>query len=165
MKHNHTTLTTLASHIIAVTQIDHYSNFLLQQMEEGTIIILNNPNSTTFVSLCVEKEDNELFLKKVSTLTADEQEEAVIFEFPTYCHEKHIREYEPYFQKEVKVLKQGSVSPRILLIWIGQSFLYRYRGKVRKTFSVRNDNYTPRTLSIVHYWLYYLYIRVVRRAR
>lgn len=150
---------------MVVTHVDHYSNFLLQQIKEGTIITLTLNNSNIFVSLCVKKRDNELFLHRVTSLTEEEREGEILFEFPTYYHEKNIREYESFFRKEVKVLQHGNVSHRVLLIWIGQSFLYRYRTKKRNSFSVCMTNTLPSFKAIVHYWMYYIYISLRRRQR
>ena len=163
MKHTHKTITKLTSHVQCVTQIDHYSNFLLQKLKEGTIITFTQNNSTTFVSLCVKKQDNDIFLMLATSITPEEREKSIIIELPThYCPNK-MAHYESWYQKEVKVLHDTIGASRILLIWIQRSFFYRYNNAQRAKISLLPQKNIPSRKKILHYWMYFLYTRIRRR--
>ncbi len=163
LKHTHTALKKLSHHLQCVAHIDHYCNFLLQQMKDMTIITLTINNSNIFVSLCVKKQDNEVYLIPTSSIPEVEKKGAVLFEFPTYYHEKTMTHYESFFQKEVKVSDDNKGVSRILLLWIQRSFFYRYNEEKRGSLSILHSTDVPSLRERLHYWLYFLYTSVKRR--
>ena len=163
MKKFNTPLIHLAHHLQCVSRIDHYSNFLLQHIKEGSAYSLTTANSSTFISLCVQKRSRDVTLTHCNERTSIDNDKELICIFPSYYKERIITDYESFFKNEVKIQKYDDEKSRILLIWIQQSFQYRYGQKNRKRVSVLKEMKSPSLIQKINYWGLFLFLSIKRR--
>ncbi|NCB00733.1 MAG: hypothetical protein EOM67_01030 [Spirochaetia bacterium] len=153
----------LAHHIECVTHIDHYSHSLLQKMKEGAILSFTRPNSTTSISLCVEKKSNTIILVPVLSENMESREGEIIFTFPSYYNEKKMTNVEYFFQKEVTYSINDDGGARMVLIWIQRSFLYRYTQRSNSRLSLLKEKKSPSIINKIRYWGWFLLLKMKRR--